>query len=219
LKFHYRYLTGWLPGEKYEEFPSGIAAKITAKANFIFLIHYAPYPVMESDSSVFIMHITREKNLREYATFSLHGHSDVQGERFFIPAGQKVTLHASKTIEEDLSAFAVLAHAHHLARAMKAYCITPQQDTIPLLLIDNWDFNWQFLYKFRNYEKLPAGSVVHFFVAYDNTTDNPENPNNPPKDVSYSFDADQEMMEFFIYHVPYRDGDELLKIEYPDDSY
>jgi hypothetical protein len=217
--YHYNYLTGWLPGEKHEEFPIGIAARIPSGSNFLFLLHYAPSLSDESDSSSLIMYLSNEENIREYSTFGLHGHSDLTEGKFFIPANKKVTLHASKTIEEDITAFAVLPHAHHLARNVKAFAITPQKLTIPLLQIDDWDFNWQFLYKFREFVKLPSGTVVHFFVEYDNTSENPENPHNPPADIHYAFDADQEMMEFFIYYVPYKKNDELKKIIYPSDSY
>ena len=131
-----------------------------------------------------------------------------------LQADRVITFHSMNTIEQDLSAFSVLAHAHHLARKMLAYAVTPKNDTIPLLRINDWDFNWQYIYKFNKYVKLPKDTEIHFWVTYDNTANNPENPFVPPRDITSSFKEDDEMMELFIYSVPHKTGDENKLVEY-----
>jgi hypothetical protein len=215
----YLYTTGWLPGERYEDYPLGVYGVIPEGSNMLFLNHYAPTPVAQSDSSVLRVHERRCNDCRRFTTVALHGHRHLTSGRFIIPADTVVTLHARRRVEDSLSAFAVLAHAHHLAREMRAYAVKPDGDTIALLHIPDWDFNWQFIYKFKEYEIVPKGSVIHFLVTYDNTAANPENPNSPPADVQYSFDADKEMMEFFLFGVPYRDGDEGARVIYPDTGF
>ena len=212
---NFNYMTGWLPGEMYEEFPDGIYARIPKGSAMYFLIHYAPTPILESDSSSFNIHENiDEGEKRFYSTIDLHGHSDLVGKSFSIPPDSVITLHSIKKVTEKVSAFSLLVHAHHLAKSVLAYIITPESDTLPLIKIPEWNFNWQFIYKFEKFEIIPAGSVVHYYVTYDNTAENPENPNNPPKKIRYSFDADQEMMELFIYAVPYKDGDENTPLNY-----
>ncbi len=215
----YLYTTGWLPGERFEDYPLGVYGVIPEGSNMLFLNHYAPTPVAQSDSSVLRVHERRCNDCRRFTTVALHGHRHLTGGRFIIRADTVVTLHARRKVEDSLSAFAVLAHAHHLAREMRAYAVKPDGDTIALLHIPDWDFNWQFIYKFKEYEIVPKGSVIHFLVTYDNTAANPENPNSPPADVQYSFDADKEMMEFFLFGVPYRDGDEGAEVIYPDTGF
>ncbi|MBX7182323.1 MAG: hypothetical protein K1X82_09435 [Bacteroidia bacterium] len=214
----YSYLTGWLPGELFEEFPKGICAKIPKGSSMFYLMHYAATPIEETDSTVFYIHESKSiKNARICKTIDVHGHRDLVKGSFYLPADSVITLHCKKVIKEKISAFSLLVHAHHLAQSMLAYVVTPAKDTIPLLHIPKWDFNWQFIYKFKKFEIIPSGSVIHYFVTYDNTSQNPENPHVPPKDTHYSFEADQEMMELFLYHVPYQEGDEKLPIEYPSD--
>lgn len=214
----YSYLTGWLPGELFEEFPKGIYAKIPKGSSMFYLMHYAATPVEETDSTVFYIHETKNiENARICKTVDVHGHRDLVKGSFYLPADSVLTLHCKKVIKEKISAFSLLVHAHHLAQSMLAYVVTPTKDTIPLLRIPKWNFNWQFIYKFKKFEIIPAGSVIHYYVTYDNTVQNPENPNIPPRDTHYSFEADQEMMELFLYHVPYLDGDERRPIEYPSD--
>jgi len=212
-KFNYK--TGWLPGEIIEEFPKGIYSFIPKGSKMYFLMHYAPTPVEQMDSSVLFIHESKNSQSRRIAkTVDLHGHSHIVNGRFFIPADSVVTIQCKKKIEEDISAFSILVHAHHLAQSVLAYAVTDKNDTIPLLKIPNWNFNWQFIYKFKNFQTIPKNATIHFFVQYDNTKNNIENPHNPPEDVHYSFDSDQEMMELFIYYVPYQKGDKNFSLEY-----
>jgi hypothetical protein len=63
--------------------------------------------------------------------------------------------------------------------------------------------------------KIPAGSVIHLECSYDNTADNPNNPNNPPKIIFSSGDmrSTDEMMTLLLIYVSYQDGDEKVILE------
>jgi hypothetical protein len=216
---HYTYTTGWLPGERFEDYPEGVYGVIPKGSNFMLLNHYGPYPLSVPDSSGILIHEKQCADCRRFSTFSLHGHRHLVNGLFRIPADSVVTLHSKRIISDTVSVFALLAHAHHLAVEMTAYAVTPDKDTIPLLRIPRWDFNWQFIYKLAEYVVLPKATVVHFLVTYDNTQWNPENPHNPAKDVRYSFDADQEMMELFLFNIPFQKGDHDTTIRYRHSVY
>jgi len=74
---------------------------------------------------------------------------------------------------------------------------TPDKRRIPLLWIKDWDFNWQETYFFQEPVELPAGTVVRSVGYYDNSENNPRNPNSPPKEVRYGDKTSDEM--FFIF--------------------
>ena len=210
----YIYAAGWLPGLGSEDFPKGMAMRIKENATFYFLIHYVPTPIEEYDSSSFLIYTHNDEPERYVEVVPVWSSHHMVDGPLLIPADTVITFHSVNTIDKDLSAFSVLAHAHHLARKMLAYAVTPLSDTIPLLRINDWDFNWQYIYKFNSYIKLPKDTKVHFWVTYDNTVNNPENPFVPPRDITSSFKADDEMMELFIYTVPYKRDDEHSTIEY-----
>jgi len=210
----YEYVTGWLPGNDVEIFPEGVAKKISRNEEFIFLMHYPPSPIRQEDSTVLYVYKTKSKPERYMKSIDLHAYECLVNGPLVIPADSVKTFHSIKKVEEDASAFAIMAHAHHLCKKMLAYAVTPEGDTIPLLRINEWYFGWQYQYRFPHYVKLPAGSVVHFFATYDNTIENPENPFNPPREVRSSFNANDEMMELFIFIIPYRRGDENAPISY-----
>jgi hypothetical protein len=57
------------------------------------------------------------------------------------------------------------------------------------------------------------GDIVHVSGTFDNTADNPMNPNKPPKFVESSADmrSDQEMLTMLLIYVTYKPGDESLE--------
>lgn len=90
------------------------------------------------------------------------------------------------------------------------YVIHPNGDTSNLIKIDDWDFNWQGSYNFRNYIVLEPGSTIHVYATYDNTANNPSNPNQPPKFVTWGEKTTDEMLFLPISYVFYKAGDENI---------
>ncbi|HEY9044285.1 MAG TPA: cytochrome c, partial [Ohtaekwangia sp.] len=112
---------------------------------------------------------------------------------------------------EDITVLYVWPHMHYLGKTFKAYA-TRDNDTIPLVSIPSWDFRWQELYRYKKPVILKRGDIVNFYGIFDNTANNPLNPNNPPKFVESSGDmrSDQEMLTMLLIYVTYKPGDEQL---------
>jgi hypothetical protein len=53
--------------------------------------------------------------------------------------------------------------------------------------------------------------VIYGQAVYDNTLNNPLNPNNPAKLVKYGWGSKDEMMNLVIYYVQYQKGDEHIQ--------
>ncbi|MFN9519521.1 MAG: T9SS type A sorting domain-containing protein [Bacteroidota bacterium] len=115
-----------------------------------------------------------------------------------------------------------MPHMHLIGKSIKAYCVTPSNDTIHLIDIPEWDFHWQYFYQFQKPILLPAGSVVYGEATYDNTTNNPNNPNNPPKDVGLGEGTEDEMFLIYTNLSSYLPGDTNIIIDtlshYPHDA-
>ena len=106
----------------------------------------------------------------------------------------------------------VLPHMHFIGRKFKAVAETPSGETIPLIKIDDWDFNWQTTYQYKRMLKIPAGSTIRVEAKYDNTSENKANPFSPPRNIGYGWGSTSEMCNMIIYYLDYQDGDE--KIDY-----
>ena len=105
---------------------------------------------------------------------------------------------------------------HLLGKSFWAYALTPSKDTIRLIRIPKWDFNWQNFYTYKHMLKIPAGSTIYIEGVFDNTADNPYNPNHPPKEVKDnqgSMRTTDEMFQFIITYLPYEEGDENISLE------
>jgi hypothetical protein len=76
--------------------------------------------------------------------------------------------------------------------------ILPDGTRKPLIRIDDWDFNWQNSYRFREPLFLPAGTVVEVEGHFDNSADNPRNPIKPPVKVHWGEGTHDEMFIGFI---------------------
>ena len=78
--------------------------------------------------------------------------------------------------------------------------------------IPEWDFNWQGAYTFDRLKKIPEGSVIYANALYDNTTDNPFNPSNPPVFSTWGEGTTDEMYLVGLNYVDYQEGDENVII-------
>jgi hypothetical protein len=99
---------------------------------------------------------------------------------------------------------------HLIGDSMIVYAVLPSQDTVPLIRINEWDFHWQGGYRFQYLQPIPVGSVLEAFAHYDNTVNNPHNPNNPPEDVWVGEATTDEMMLVYFQYTPYQNGDQFI---------
>jgi hypothetical protein len=73
-----------------------------------------------------------------------------------------------------------------------------------LLRVPNYDFNWQLYYFAKAPVPLPSGTIVEAVAHYDNSADNPHNP-DPTRDVTFGEQSNDEMM-FGVFDFTPKDG-------------
>jgi hypothetical protein len=79
--------------------------------------------------------------------------------------------------------------------------------------IEDWSFCKPETYQFKKLLKIPAGSLIMVQAKYDNTSENPTNPYNPAIDIGYGWGTKDEMLNFIMYYVDYKKGDEDIEQE------
>ena len=208
---------GWAPGVEPTVFPSTIGKKISPNGRFLLQMHYGPTPVEESDLTAFNLFLAdvpvqREVELEMMTPANL-------SESFFIQPNEIKTFHGTATVDEDISLLSVMPHCHLLGKVWEVYAVSPNQaDTIPLISIPEWDFNWQGIYDFPSLKHIPAGYTMHAICTYDNTSDNPDNPNDPPQWTSWGDLTGDEMYVLFFQYVEYMEGDENITLSTADED-
>jgi hypothetical protein len=211
------YLPGFIP----PSYPAGMGG-YRMKKNGVFLlnnIHYGPSNADLTDSSylnVFFKKspVTRPVSETQLGTF---GVSRIEPE-LLVPANEVKTFHTSTTLKKDISLLSVNPHMHLLGKTFLAYALGPRGDTVHLIKINKWDFRWQYYYTFLHPVKLEAGSTIHVYGTFDNTSSNPNNPFSPPRDIGQgdgvnSMRTTEEMFQFIFTFVSYRDGDEKIELD------
>lgn len=207
--------TGYTPGIQNLFFPEGIGTTLPAGADIVLQVHYAPLSSDETDQSslnIFFKDeddpILREVQRNPATPFDLDGGF----LSFSIPPNEITSFHGTKRIEEDISLISVYPHCHYLGKDWELFVETPEQDTINIIRINEWDFNWQGAYTFERMQKIPAGSIMHINATYDNTVNNPFNPSNPPQTVTWGEGTKDEMYLVGMEFVTYQEGDENIVI-------
>ena len=69
-----------------------------------------------------------------------------------------------------------------------------------MIKINDWDFNFQQTYEYKEILKVPAKSIIFVEGTFDNTVSNPGNPNRPPIPVQYGWKTKDEMMDLIIQY-------------------
>jgi hypothetical protein len=206
-------LPGYAPGATPRFYPDGIGQRIPRRADLLLQIHYAPWPLAESDSSSVNIFFAK-KPIRRFVQAKIMLPFDlVDGPfSFVIPAGQVKSFHGIWNVPQDVSLLALAPHCHLLGKAWEVYFEDSQGARTNLIRINDWNFNWQGAYFPERLIKIPAGSKVHAFASYDNTTNNPRNPNNPPRSVTWGEKTTDEMYYFPLAFIPYQPGDENIDL-------
>ena len=125
-----------------------------------------------------------------------------------IPAGAtNYLVRDSFRLPVDVDLLAVLPHTHYLGRRLEGTDILPDGSRQSLLLIKEWDFNWQGDYHYAKPVALPKGTVLEMNYSFDNSTNNIRNPSHPPKRVRWGSQSSDEMAELWFQVLPQNNAD------------
>ncbi|MDA0912768.1 MAG: T9SS type A sorting domain-containing protein [Bacteroidetes bacterium] len=208
---------GWVPGAAPTDFPATIGKKIGPDGKLLLQMHYGPSPVEETDVTEINLFFAEEPVQREVELAMMTPGNLT--EPFFIQPNEVKTFHGIYPVFQDVSILSITPHCHLLGQTWEVYAVSANaQDTIPLISIPQWDFNWQGIFSYPSLKHIPAGYNVHAFCTYDNTADNPNNPNDPPQWMSWGDLTGDEMYVLFFQYVPYLPGDENITLSAPDED-
>ena len=122
-----------------------------------------------------------------------------------IPPGDKqFAVTDSLVLPVDVDLLAIYPHAHYLGKMIDAWATLPNGARLSLIHIGDWDINWQAEYEYQHPIALPKGTKVAMQISYDNSTDNPRNPNHPPKLVETGNRSQDEMGHVWLQVLPKR---------------
>ncbi len=187
----------WTPGAASRPNPLGLAWKLTPGSDVVLQVHMNPSGRPESlRAKVAFYFADRPPQVSPFKLLLTSRSIDIpSGEKYFVVEDRM-------NMPADADLLAILPHAHLLAKEMQTFALLPDGSKRWLLWIKQWDFNWQGDYRYARPVTLPKGSQIVMRFTYDNSAENPRNPNHPPKEVTYGPDASDEMAELWLQIVP-----------------
>ncbi|HWB63930.1 MAG TPA: hypothetical protein VG603_10495, partial [Chitinophagales bacterium] len=200
---------GWVPGATPTFMPANMGIKLYKHSDIVIQVHYPVGSNNKLDSTRLNLKIVPSVPRPVLFDPVLAYFTNMVNGPLKVPADSvKTFVEHFHTPAYDATAISVAPHCHLLGQNWLCFAVTPQGDTIPLIKINKWDFHWQGFYEYRNLLKIPANSDLYAICQYDNTSNNPENPNNPPQQVTAGEATSDEMMLVFFGYTLYLPGDE-----------
>lgn len=187
---------GWLPGASPTVFEEGSGFFLPKRGVLLIRnLHYAPTPIPATDQAKVLLHFAQAP-VTKPVLFAAFKPMLKDSSQLVIPANERVKYEIKINVPQDLWVTHINPHMHQLGQSFKVWALPPNGDTIPLVHIPRWDFNWQDFYRFQVPVHLPKGSFVYAEAWFDNTANNPSNPFSPPKPVWFErgMDDEDEMM-------------------------
>ena len=129
----------------------------------------------------------------------------VSNPNFVIPAGDsnfQVTASRPPIAPgQGAHATAIASYMLLLGRDFEVEASYPDGSSRCLLKIEEWDAHFQEAYRFKEPVPLPPGTRLNRTAHYDNSQENPHNPNRPPRPVSSGQRTDQEMCIAYLKYT------------------
>lgn len=190
-------LGGWAPGARPVLLPDGVAMSLPANARVVLQVHYHPHGKPQPDQTEIGIYLAKTKTTKLLKILPLIN------QTFTIPPGNaSYRVDASFTVPAlaalNTHLLTIAPHMHLLGKKMTVSAKFPNGSTQCLINIDDWDFNWQGMYRYKDSIAIPAGTKLSLSAWYDNSSSNWRNPNDPPKPVSWGEQTTDEMCIAFL---------------------
>jgi hypothetical protein len=186
----------YVPGNATLIYPKGFAKALPKGANLRCQMHYVPNGTATTDKTRIGVVYAKQPPRHEVRVVG------ICNDKIAIPAGaENHREDATLRLPYDIAVLSFLPHMHLRAKACRYNWIKSDGEARILLDIPKYDFNWQLLYRYDEPLRMSRGESVKFTVWYDNSRNNPANP-DPDQIVRFGRQVSDEMhlgyVEYFI---------------------
>jgi hypothetical protein len=177
-----------VPGSAPHALPPGQAKLIPAGSDLILQMHYTPNGKPAKDRSRLGLIFAKDQPAERVYTLPVINHD------FAIPPGAPdYKVDAQMIIQDDTKLVSMNPHMHLRGKAFEFRALYPTGESQVLLRVPNYNFAWQLQYYPTRQLALPKGTRIELSAWFDNSANNPANP-NPAKEVRWGDQSWDEMM-------------------------
>ena len=192
------HLLFWKPGTVPYLEPDGMALRLDKGTDLILNTHMQPSGKPEVIQPTIGLYFTPQPATKFPMLLQLEDDAKLD-----IPPGQKDFLVTDQfTLPVDVDLLAIYPHAHYLGKDIQASATLPDGTKRTLIHIPLWNLSWQAVYRYAEPVSLPKGTTVTLRYVYDNSADNPLNPNHPPVRAKAGNRSSDEMCHLWLQVLP-----------------
>jgi hypothetical protein len=201
VNLSYELLAGYSPGMQPQRFDMDHSAKlIPAGSDIVLQVHYTPNGKGSLDDQTRIglelAKLTPEKRFMSAVAAS---------NNWTIPPGDaNVEGRAKLTFGEPVELVFMQPHMHLRGKDMTMRLVFPSGESETMLSVPRYDFNWQIIYYLDRPRQLPKGTRVEVIAHWDNSVNNPSNP-DASANVTWGNQSSDEMLSFAMGVIIERD--------------
>ncbi len=186
----------YAPGSSPDQWPDGMAKFVPAGSDLVFQMHYTTNGTADQDRTSIGIIFAKKPPRQRVITLQLNNHA------LIIPPGaDDFRVQVQGTLPHDATLLSLFPHMHLRGKRFE-YDIVHDDGTVEVLLRVNYHFHWQLSYRLAEPRLLKAGTKLRAIAWYDNSKNNPHNP-DPDKTVTWGDQTSDEMMVgFFDVAVP-----------------
>jgi peroxiredoxin len=187
------FLAAYAPGMPPRVLPDGAAKLVPAGSKLMFQVHYTPRGTPQADRSEIGLVFADPKTIRKEMTAIATINMDLR-----IPAGKSdYRATADHRFDQDTVLYSLLPHMHLRGKSFRFEAIYLDGRREVLLDVPRYEFEWQNVYVLSEPKLMPEGSVLRCLARYDNSADNPSNP-DPKKVVTWGEQTHEEMLVGYV---------------------
>jgi mono/diheme cytochrome c family protein len=183
------FLAGYAPGMQPQRFDVDHSAKrIPAGSDIVFQIHYTSTGKEVQDRTRIGLTVTKTRPAKEfYSATALSWGWEIP------PGDSNFEAHARLTFGEPVELVSLQPHMHLRGKDLTIGVTYPSGSTEVLLSVPHYNFAWQIIYYLKQPLPLPRGSKIDVTAHWDNSANNPANP-DPTKTVRWGNQTFDEML-------------------------
>jgi len=183
----------YVPGVPPLIMPKGYAMRLPAGADIMLQVHYTPNGKATQDRSR--LGFVFATAVPEYQVITT---GVVSGALKIPPYEPNYRAQASMMFGADVRVLGINPHMHLRGKSAEVRVTYPDGRVEELLRVPKYDFSWQLTYEPAGDLILPAGTKLEAVEFYDNSPNNPANP-DPSKEVHWGDQTSDEMMVVYMH--------------------
>src|SRR5579884_3624388 len=186
------FLVGYAPGQPAEILAPGEAKLIKAGSDLVLEVHYTPNGKATTDRTRIGLIFAKEPPKKRVMTLS------ATNGTFLIPPGDpNYRVDSSFEVARDVYLASLHPHMHARGKDFEYRVVYPTGETKTLLRVPQYSWVWQLWYTLETPLRLPRGTKIECTAHFDNSANNPWNP-DPAKAVRWGEQSFDEMMVGFF---------------------